>query len=79
MRLFAQLKWYFLSEWRRYTGAVTFLIIIAVLQILPPRFVGIIVDGVTKETMTTTTLWVWVGVMLLIALVIYILRYIWRV
>ncbi|WP_417131011.1 hypothetical protein, partial [Salmonella enterica] len=51
MRLFAQLKWYFLSEWRRYTGAVTFLIIIAVLQILPPRFVGIIVDGVTKETM----------------------------
>lgn len=79
MRLFAQLKWYFLSEWRRYTGAVTFLIIIAVLQILPPRFVGIIVDGVTKETMTTTTLWGWVGVMLLIALVIYILRYIWRV
>ncbi|HGY3147167.1 TPA: SmdA family multidrug ABC transporter permease/ATP-binding protein [Morganella morganii] len=79
MRLFAQLKWYFLSEWRRYTGAVTFLIIIAVLQILPPRFVGIIVDGVTKETMTTSALWGWVGVMLLIALVIYILRYIWRV
>lgn len=79
MRLFAQLKWYFLSEWRRYAGAVFFLILIAVLQVLPPRFVGIIVDGVTKKTLTMQTLWGWIGIMLLIALVIYVLRYIWRV
>ena len=48
MRLFSQLGWYFLSEWRRYLGAVCFLIIIAILQLVPPRIVGVVVDGISK-------------------------------
>ena len=40
MRLFAQLSWYFRREWRRYLGAVALLIIIAILQLVPPKVVG---------------------------------------
>ena len=49
MRLFAQLSWYFRREWRRYLGAIALLAIIAVLQLIPPKVVGIVVDGVTQQ------------------------------
>ncbi|GAB1438787.1 SmdA family multidrug ABC transporter permease/ATP-binding protein [Providencia sp.] len=78
MRLFSQLSWYFLSEWRRYLGAVCFLIIIAILQLVPPRIVGIVVDGISKETLPKNQLVTYIFVMLFIALIVYGLRYIWR-
>lgn len=78
MRLFSQLKWYFLSEWRRYLGAVCFLIVIAILQLIPPRIVGVVVDGISKETMSRSQLVNYVLLMLFIALIVYGLRYVWR-
>ncbi|EMT5584797.1 TPA: SmdA family multidrug ABC transporter permease/ATP-binding protein [Providencia stuartii] len=79
MRLFSQLSWYFLSEWRRYVGAVCFLIIIAILQLVPPRLVGVVVDGISNQTMATSQLVSYVALMLFIAVVVYGLRYVWRI
>ncbi|HGK7504636.1 TPA: SmdA family multidrug ABC transporter permease/ATP-binding protein [Kluyvera cryocrescens] len=79
MRLFAQLSWYFRREWRRYLGAVSLLIIIAILQLIPPKMVGIVVDGVSQHHFTAGKLLMWVGTMVLIAVVVYLLRYVWRV
>lgn len=79
MRLFAQLSWYFRREWRRYLGAIALLAIIAVLQLIPPKVVGIVVDGVIKEHYTAEKVWMWVGVLVLIAIMVYLLRYVWRV
>ncbi|MGE9551834.1 SmdA family multidrug ABC transporter permease/ATP-binding protein [Erwinia amylovora] len=79
MRLFSQLSWYFIREWRRYLGAVFLLIIIALLQLLPPKIVGIIVDGVTHQRISGSWLMMWIGVMLITAVVVYLLRYVWRV
>lgn len=79
MRLFAQIGWYFRREWRRYLGAVALLITIAILQLLPPKLVGIIVDGITQKQMSTSMLMAWLGLMLGTAIVVYLLRYVWRV
>ncbi len=79
MRLFSQLSWYFIREWRRYLGAITLLIVIAILQLLPPHLVGVIVDGVTHHTMSGRTIFMWIGVMLVTAVATYLLRYVWRV
>jgi ATP-binding cassette, subfamily B, multidrug efflux pump len=79
VRLFAQLSWYFRREWRRYLGAVLLLIIIAILQLIPPRVVGYVVDGVTQQHYTPTRVMMWVGTLALIAVVVYLLRYVWRV
>nr|WP_238485696.1 SmdA family multidrug ABC transporter permease/ATP-binding protein [Rahnella ecdela] len=79
VRLFAQLGWYFRREWRRYLGAVALLIIIAVLQLLPPKLVGVIIDGVTSKQMSYNVLFAWLGLMLGTAVVVYLLRYVWRV
>ena len=79
MRLFSQLSWYFLREWRRYAGAVCLLIIIALLQLIPPHLVGVIVDGVTQQRLSAGQIMMWIGVMLLTAVIVYLLRYVWRV
>lgn len=79
MRLFAQLSWYFRREWQRYLGAVALLIIIAILQLIPPKVVGYVVDGVTEQHYTAARVMMWVGTLVLTAVVVYLLRYVWRV
>ncbi|CCG86429.1 SmdA family multidrug ABC transporter permease/ATP-binding protein [Erwinia piriflorinigrans] len=79
MRLFSQLSWYFIREWRRYLGAVLLLIVIALLQLLPPLVVGKIVDGVSRNGMSHGQLMMWIGAMLVTAVIVYLLRYVWRV
>ena len=79
MRLFRQLSWFFIREWRRYLGAVSLLILIAILQLLPPKIVGLIVDGVTQHSLSGSKILMWIGAMLVTAIVVYLLRYVWRV
>lgn len=79
MRLFSQLSWYFRREWRRYLGAIALLIVIAILQLVPPKVVGIVVDGVTKHHDTAEKVWMWIGLLVVIAVMVYLLRYVWRV
>lgn len=79
MRLFVQLSWYFGREWRRYCGAVILLIIIAILQLIPPKLVGVIVDGVTHGHDSASKTLGWIGLIAAIAVVVYLLRYVWRV
>lgn len=79
MRLFAQLSWFFRREWRRYLGAVGLLIVIAVLQLIPPKVVGYVVDGVIREHYTAGRIMQWIGVLAVVAVMVYLLRYVWRV
>ncbi|VFP80659.1 SmdA family multidrug ABC transporter permease/ATP-binding protein [Candidatus Erwinia haradaeae] len=79
MQLFSQLSWYFLREWRRYFGAVLLLLIIAVLKLFPPHIVGKIVDGVKQGGFSNFQLIKWIVVMLLTAILVYFLHYIWRI
>lgn len=79
MRLFAQLSWFFLREWRRYLSAVSLLILVSILQLIPPRLVGVIVDGVTESHFSAGQILKWIGLMALIAVMVYLLRYVWRV
>lgn len=79
MRLFNQLKWYFIKEWKRYLGSIVLLIIIAFLQLLPPKIIGILIDLIIKEKMSGFKILPWISIILLIAIVVYILRYLWRI
>ena len=78
VRLFAQIGWYFRREWRRYLGAVVLLIVIAILQLLPPA--GRHHRGRRhRKQMSTGVLMAWLGLMIGTAIVVYLLRYVWRV
>lgn len=79
MRLFQQLSWYFIQEWKKYLGSVLILITIALLQIIPPKIVGILVDSIIKKNTCFKDSIKWIYIIFFIALTIYILRYIWRI
>lgn len=78
VRLFIQLSDYFQQEWRRYFGAIMLLITIALLQLIPPRVVGIIVDDATHHTLSLERLLFLTATIVLLAIAIYLLRYVWR-
>ncbi len=44
-----------------------------------PKVVGIVVDGVTEQHFTTGLSLMSIATMVLIAVVVYLLRYVWRV
>lgn len=79
MQLFNQLSWYFAREWKRYLGAIFLLISIAILQLLPPKVVGMLVDLVMKKKINNIQILYWIIVMLCTAILVYILRYMWRI
>ncbi|QCI17282.1 SmdA family multidrug ABC transporter permease/ATP-binding protein [Buchnera aphidicola (Aphis helianthi)] len=79
MRLFNQLKWYFIQEWKRYLGSFILLITIAFLQLIPPKIIGILIDLIIKEKMNGIKILPWISIIFLIAIIVYILRYLWRI
>ncbi|QCI18435.1 SmdA family multidrug ABC transporter permease/ATP-binding protein [Buchnera aphidicola (Aphis nasturtii)] len=79
MRLFKQLKWYFIQEWKRYLGSIILLITIAFLQLIPPKIIGILTDLIIKEKISSIKILPWILIIILIAIAVYILRYLWRI
>ena len=78
MKVFFDLKWYFLQEKKSYFGGILLLIVVAVLQLIPPRIVGIVVDHIQANTLSWGVLFKWIGVLVVAALIMYVLRYYWR-
>lgn len=53
--------------------------LVAVLQLIPPRIIGIVIDEIAQDVITTSLLFQWLALLLVTAILQYILRYIWRV
>lgn len=79
MKMFIQLRWFFILRWKRYLAAVIILVIISCLQLLLPEVVGRIVDGVIYQQADRQTLTIWIAFIAGAALVMYFLHYIWRI
>lgn len=76
--IFKKLSWFFRQEWKAYFVGVFFLIIVAILQVVSPRVVGIIIDEIAQGTLTMASLWKWSAVILIAGVLQYLFRYIWR-
>ncbi len=79
MKIFSELMWFFKQEKKAYLRGVFVLLIVAVLQVIPPRIVGIVIDEIDKNTLTGRQLLGWIAVLVLAALSMYVLRFVWRV
>lgn len=72
-----KLRWFFKEQWKRYTIAVLLLIIVGVLDVIPPKLVGMAIDDIHLGHLT------WGGVMryllylFLITVVSYGITYVW--
>jgi ATP-binding cassette, subfamily B, multidrug efflux pump len=79
MRVFLDLGWFFKQEKKAYISGTFLLLLVALLQLVPPKVIGMIADQIKEGTMTTGLLIEWMGVLVLVALAMYVLRYFWRV
>ncbi|PYZ93911.1 multidrug ABC transporter permease/ATP-binding protein [Salipaludibacillus keqinensis] len=79
MRVFIDLMWYFKQEKWQYGGGIAILAVVSVLSLLPPYIVGVIVDHISMNTLTEQILWQWMLVLFVLAVMVYILRFVWRI
>ncbi|TVP92570.1 ABC transporter ATP-binding protein [Alkalibacterium sp.] len=79
MGIFKRLSWFFKQEKKSYMIGVAGLLIVAVLQLIPPRIIGIVVDEIDTNTITQESLTFWLLILASTAVFQYVLRYMWRV
>ncbi|EHZ7349299.1 ATP-binding cassette domain-containing protein [Vibrio parahaemolyticus] len=79
MRIFWQLRWYFRQKWKHYVGSILLFAVISALQLVPPKAVGMIVDGIVDNTLETNTLIMWLLGLIVLLFTIYGCRILWRI
>jgi ATP-binding cassette, subfamily B, multidrug efflux pump len=78
MDIFLKLGWYFRAKWRRYVLAGVLLIAVDVLELTIPWLVGRLIDEVLAQSLTTQSLTQYVLMVLVLGVLIYIMRFLWR-
>lgn len=79
MEIYKKLGWFFKDKWKSYTFAILALLSVAFLQLIPPRIIGIIIDEISDNIITSESLIQWLLILAVTAILQYIFRYIWRV
>lgn len=78
MKIVKRIGWFIKEEKVSYALGISSLAMIAFLNLIPPRIIGNIIDSMVNETLTLAILFKNIIIFLLIALLIYGLRYAWR-
>ena len=78
MDIFLKLGWYFREQWRRYVVAGLLLIAVDILELSIPWLVGRLIDDVMAQSLDQQSLMVYVIAVLVLGVLIYIMRFLWR-
>ena len=78
MDMFGKLGWFFKQERKAYIFGISMLILLSVMTALVPMIIGIIIDNMTASTITGSQLVMWSVILVVIAIVQYAMRYVWR-
>ncbi|PFA15664.1 MULTISPECIES: ABC transporter transmembrane domain-containing protein [Bacillus cereus group] len=79
MKVFFNLAWFFKQEKRAYITGIILLFGVALLELVAPKVIGIVVDEINNQTLTSEKLLQWVVLLVAVGITMYILRYIWRI
>lgn len=78
MKIIKDLWWFFRLEKKRYIIGILALILVAILNLVPPKVMGGVIDRVTSGDLTQGQLLMSLFLLVLSAFAMYFLRYIWR-
>ena len=78
MNLLRKLSWFFNLEKKRYLIGIGSLILVSFLNLIPPRIMGLVIDLIDKRRLTLGQLVVDIAFLVLAALAMYGLRFVWR-
>lgn len=71
------LGWFFRQEKRRYLIGVFFLVLVGVIELLPPRLIGTAVDDIAGGLITPERLFMYIGGIIGLLAIMYGITYIW--
>jgi ATP-binding cassette subfamily B protein len=75
--ILGKLSWFFKENWKRYTIAISLLIIVGILDVMPPRLVGMAIDDIHLGQMSSAKIMEYLGLLAIITIVSYAITYIW--
>lgn len=78
MSIIQKLWWFFKLEKRRYLVGIVALVLVSVLNLIPPMVMGRVIDAITSGQLTQQDLLLSLFYLLLAAFGMYYLRYVWR-
>lgn len=78
MSIFRKLGWFFKQEKKHYFVGVFSLMIVALVQLVPPKVIGLIIDEIADKKISLSTIAFWIAILLVAAVLQYLFRYIWR-
>ena len=78
MKIIKQLWWFFRLEKKRYVMGIVSLCLVSALNLLPPYIMGEIIDQIAGNRLSGNQLLIGVAGLVLSAIGMYVLRYIWR-
>lgn len=79
MSIIKNLWWFFKQEKVPYLIGILSLSLVALLNLIPPKIMGSVIDGITSGHLTKDDLLIQLFWLLLASIAMYVLRYIWRV
>lgn len=73
-----KLSWFFKSNWKRYTLAITLLILTGFIDVIPPWLIGYTIDGIHQDQLGDAefhrVVYFWIG----LTVVGYLITYVWH-
>ena len=73
-----KLTWFFKTHWKRYSIAIVCLLFVNVIEVIPPKLIGLAIDDIKAGDLTNTGIMEYVGMLLGAAAAGYILSYVWQ-
>ena len=79
MNIIRKIGWFLKLEKKRYIIGILALSLVSVFNLIPPRVIGNVVDNIASGELTNKYLFINLVYLVLAALIMYGLRYVWRV
>ena len=78
MKVFWKLGWFFKQQKLSYIIGLGTLLLIALIEIVPPQIIGRTIDQMTTHKLTPKLLMIYLAILIVVAILTYVLRYVWR-
>lgn len=79
LRVFQRFGWFFKIYWKRYLFAIIGLLAASALGLIPPKLVGIVIDHIQFETLTSKILITLLSIYVLVMIMHYVIGFLWDI
>lgn len=73
-----KLRWFFAENWKRYTIAISLLMVTNILEVVPPWLLGESIDAIYQQTLTSKLLMTFILALIAVTVVNYLSNFIWQ-